>query len=590
MRCACATGERKRVVGSVVGLFLCLIVPWMAAGAPEVNRAEQLSKQHAVRSVDEGRLRIDALMAIYDDPAATPAEKAAALCGKITTECVLGERLKVDDAMARAEATYDLYNRVCRGKDPRWDAAMCVLYARAMVYQIQNGRKERLGDALKSLDAVPKTAKAAEYAEVSERYRALAYLYAGETEKGEAVVKGLLTAKQKPTPDLFLAISDVYRAQQRYADSLAFAVQGLQLYAGDDRAATPLSERLAAVIPQAGLDEAKLLATLTQVVTYPKAVKPILNMLIARRTEAGDAVGALAYAKLYYDLAPLDEIEGAIEVVSRCMRTVDMDVVRTNQFLEFQKFGPGGPDGKAAGKEALVNPLAGVKSPLPPETLKALGDLAAKTVPAGERVYEPLRDRGTLALALGRPEEALALYRAAYSAASIGQVKEVSALAPRALKAIDGGVWRVNLYLKYQKCGPAGEDGTAGNADDLTDPLAQEKLPPLPEDVTRALGAVAAKSGGAMNLCEARGYAFLAMGQYGKGFNQMRAAFAAASSDPKMLARGIEDVASAIKAYDGHVHRANQYLLYQKQNGKTPDGKAMENPLPVIMAEIGVAR
>ena len=69
-----------------------------------------------------------------------------------------------------------------------------------------------------------------------------------------------------------------------------------------------------------------------------------------------------------------------------------------------------------------------------------------------------------------------------------------------------------------------------------------------------------------------KGILLLAWGKPEEGLRAMREAYARCGMDERSLKQAILDVAGAIKAVDGHIVRANQYLLYQKHGRDGPDG------------------
>ncbi|MFW6107640.1 MAG: hypothetical protein ACOC70_00435, partial [bacterium] len=70
-----------------------------------------------------------------------------------------------------------------------------------------------------------------------------------------------------------------------------------------------------------------------------------------------------------------------------------------------------------------------------------------------------------------------------------------------------------------------------------------------------------------------RAYLLLSAGRYKEGLDLMRRAYGLSDVDAKSLQRAISDVAVAIKAVDGHIFRANRYLVYQKYGKAGPDKK-----------------
>ena len=88
-----------------------------------------------------------------------------------------------------------------------------------------------------------------------------------------------------------------------------------------------------------------------------------------------------------------------------------------------------------------------------------------------------------LLLARRRNPEALQEARVLFYTTSDRTVQPAVDLVMAGLKAVDSNLGRVNRFLKFQKYGPAGEDGKPGTADDLDDVL--RTVPPL-QDPERA--------------------------------------------------------------------------------------------------------
>ncbi len=72
--------------------------------------------------------------------------------------------------------------------------------------------------------------------------------------------------------------------------------------------------------------------------------------------------------------------------------------------------------------------------------------------------------------------EALSNYKRAYQICPLEEplrLQYTVSMIHKALKDLDGSTARANRFIKYQKYGPPGDDGSTGTADDLTDPLAE---------------------------------------------------------------------------------------------------------------------
>ena len=315
--------------------------------------------------------------------------------------------------------------------------------------------------------------------------------------------------------------------------------------------------------------------------------------LVNTRLAKGEYKAALAEAKRMFQIGSMTLASEAIAKIAECYKRIDGDIdPNVRAFLEFQKFGPAGQDGKAGTQDDLSNPLDNVQIPQDKERQAALRQAIAETEPKA-----PIR-RARLCLLLGDYHRALREYVNAYSAAALETTKRRW---PRALtdaaneiavamKAIDGHVHRANQYLLYQRYGPAGEDGKPDTDDDLTNPLKelpedywQKHAPPDP-DLDAKFQAAIDEQEDTMRGHRARGYLYLAWGKPDKAMAEMKAAYRLCPLSQRDLLRAITDIAVAIKGVDGDIFRANRYLLYMKHGPKGKDGIAgneddLKNPL-----------
>ena len=81
----------------------------------------------------------------------------------------------------------------------------------------------------------------------------------------------------------------------------------------------------------------------------------------------------------------------------------------------------------------------------------------------------------TASLLLRQPEAALTAFKKARAVTDFDDktIGQHTADVLAALKAVQGNTTAGDAYLDFQRFGPAGRDGIAGNQDDLTDPLAK---------------------------------------------------------------------------------------------------------------------
>ena len=89
---------------------------------------------------------------------------------------------------------------------------------------------------------------------------------------------------------------------------------------------------------------------------------------------------------------------------------------------------------------------------------------------------EASMDLGDMSASEGANKEALSYYKKAYLAwppEDSSGIVQVMEKIYEGFRNLDNSVARANQFVKYQKYGPAGEDGVPGTSDDLTDPLAK---------------------------------------------------------------------------------------------------------------------
>ncbi len=298
---------------------------------------------------------------------------------------------------------------------------------------------------------------------------------------------------------------------------------------------------------------------------YPemKPVRECARRLSGVAFDQDDLPTALVHAKHFYLMVDVRDVQMAVEQIAKILKKQDGDInKRVRGFLEFQRYGPAGRDGQRGTADDLQDPIANIKAP----ELKPAAPLD-KMLNATDALQCELR--AYVYLQHGKPEHALMEALAAYRMATGESIADPVYCAATVLKAIDGDLVRANAYLLYQKHGPAGPDGKSGTTDDLKDPLAGVKLPAVAGRDKMLAEAVAA--------CEEhelrrKGVLLLAWGKCDAGLEVMQEVYARCGVAPQPLKQVILGIAGALKALDGHVFRANQYLLYQKHGPAGPDG------------------
>ena len=157
------------------------------------------------------------------------------------------------------------------------------------------------------------------------------------------------------------------------------------------------------------------------VATGLRASKPsVATMAQAYRTlvtcclQENDPQAALPYAKRMYELSSLSGTVSAINVVCDCYKRIDGDInPNVREFLEFQKHGPNGPDGKPGTGDELTNPLDAA----PPADEQDLAEFAREAV--SQLAPCACTDRGRLWMLAGDYLRALREFMNAYSAAAL---------------------------------------------------------------------------------------------------------------------------------------------------------------------------
>ena len=538
------------------------------------NEGKKLRGQEAVKFADE-------FLALANDPKLLPRDKVFALeWGIYFCNC----NKKIDGACAKAHEIFEAYRRDLVGKSPTSEKKLVYAYVSEILGAELAKDGNRLGEFLKVIDENEKTLNFGPDKVCADLCRGQLYLSAREWEKATGLLEGYVASSTTPDPQVYGDISQAYLALKRPQEAVAALTAGMKRFEADPTSIKKLTPMLRYV------DESQVVDILPYCVRDGATADSVLAGIAQRTLQSGNVNGALAYAKLCYSTAPIEGSTAAMELVAKCLTAVDMDPTKATQFLQFQKYGVAGEDGKVGTADDCRDDLASIPNPLPAHVTAALEDRLKGMIPAAGSIYTILRDRGAIYLVMGKSKEALRSFRSAYDAASIAEVKEGSALVPRALKSLDGTVVRANAYLLYQKHGPNGPDGQRGTADDINDPLADDILPELPQDVQNALLAITANKAQTVAAYQQRGFAWLALGEYEKGLDQLRGAFVFAAQG-KGQAEAIEGIAAAIKAFDGHVLRANQYLLFQSHGANGPDKKLgteddLANPFPAILKEI----
>jgi len=178
-----------------------------------------------------------------------------------------------------------------------------------------------------------------------------------------------------------------------------------------------------------------------------------------------DALGA---ARILYDAAGDEQsIRSAAQVVAQAFLAADATLVRANEFLDFQRFGPEGQDGKPNTEDDVkANHLAKVSYPA---FSAGANQRFQAAVGAQPNTYDGYRTKAFLYIYWGKPKEGAAQFRLAFKAADLAKVpaaaQELVLIGMKAHTASFRGLDRIFEYINY---GPKGKSGK----ENIPDPFA----------------------------------------------------------------------------------------------------------------------
>jgi len=199
-----------------------------------------------------------------------------------------------------------------------------------------------------------------------------------------------------------------------------------------------------------------------------------------------------------------------------------------------------------------------------------------------------------LLLRQGKMEEALQEARVLYYLSSDKGLLQAIDMVAQTFKAVDSNLARANQFLKFQKCGMAGEDGKVGTPDDLRNPLSDI---PVNHDETRIR---AMTEGMAALPLDSTGYRRRAeMYLY---VDQHVEAFLAFQKSLELCAMTTNELQSATDALTGLIIRctkdvslAEKLVEYIMLGSSGKDGRLgtaddLKNPVPVILERLRYAQ
>lgn len=180
------------------------------------------------------------------------------------------------------------------------------------------------------------------------------------------------------------------------------------------------------------------------------------------------------------------------------------------------------------------------------------------------------QDSGDLAHA------AAASIRYFYAASTPQTMEDSIQCVAQALKSLDMNLSRANAFLRFQKYGPAGEDGKLGTGDDLQNPLAAlNGVPVSPDaDELKALDEALTKFGNTLADRRAKGFLNLFFGRPAQAMSEFKQALLSCPVDAKSIQAAANDVSVGLKAINGHLFATDSFIEFFLYGPNGKDGKS----------------
>lgn len=179
---------------------------------------------------------------------------------------------------------------------------------------------------------------------------------------------------------------------------------------------------------------------------------------------------AIKAARVCLDAARDDGAIGdSVRIIAEAMKGIDKNFGRANAFINFQRYGPAGEDGKVGTDDDIKNPLEEFPRPSYPEREKAFEAARKK---AGDD-SKAMRFRAQTYLYSGKPKEALRCFMDAFGRCTPDELQQAGPdMILTGARAVRGYCTGLEVFFQFVNYGPAGPDGKTGTADDLADPFA----------------------------------------------------------------------------------------------------------------------
>ena len=196
-----------------------------------------------------------------------------------------------------------------------------------------------------------------------------------------------------------------------------------------------------------------------------------------------------------------------------------------------------------------------------------------------------------LLLKQGKAQDALCEAKAYFYTCPTGDVAAAMDLVAASFKAVDHNLARANRFLKYQKFGPAGEDGKPGTADDIADVLREVPATADPARTRLYEGAVAAIPV-TWTAERERARFCVYLDQPAKGLEALERSFDLCPPNETDLQSCVDALTDFIIRYTKDTATAEALVQYIMFGPAGKDGKAgtaddIEAPIPKIAQELG---
>ena len=186
---------------------------------------------------------------------------------------------------------------------------------------------------------------------------------------------------------------------------------------------------------------------------------------------------ALQAARICFDACSEPaQIQNWTGLIMDLMREIDKDVVRANQFLAYQQFGPAGKDQTPGTPDDIPNPLAAVPYPSYPAREQAFAKARAT---AGDSARAS-RHRAMTFVFTGKPGEALKYFADGFRRCTARDMRLMAAeMVVVGVRGVQGHPINLDRCFTFMASGPAGSDGKIGTPDDRLDPFQSMGIAPL---------------------------------------------------------------------------------------------------------------